>query len=147
MKQLLCVVDFSDSTAKVLEIAGRIASGYKAHLVVLFPYRLIDYAYRGDITALKLRLESEAKEKFQELKKNIPALQNVSCEFQPEIGFIFDRITSNLKKNKTEMIIIGQQQTVTINDLKGVSLQNLISGSKLPFVIVPEVKSPEAVLE
>lgn len=145
MKRLLCVIDLTEASARVLEIAGNIASGCKAHLVILFPYRLIDYGYRGDITALRRKLESEAYEKFQELKRNVPVLHTIPHEFQPEIGFIFDRIASNVKKNQVDMIVIGQQQTLAINDAKGVSLQSLISSFTLPYVIVPEERNPQPV--
>ena len=145
MKRILCVIDLTETSTKVLEIAADIASGCKAQLIILFPYRLIDYGYRGDITALRQKLESEAREKFQTLRTKVPSLQMISHEFQPEIGFIFDRIVSNIKKNQVDMIVIGQQQTLTINDIKGLSLQSLISSSTLPYVIVPEEKNAEPV--
>ena len=142
MKRILCVIDLTEASARVLETAGNIASGSNAHLLVLFPYRLTDFGYRGDMTALRQKLESEAREKFLALKQNVPVLHSISCEFQPEIGFIFDRIISNVKKSQVDMIVIGQLQTVAINDAKGISLQSLISSSTLPFVIVPEEKNP-----
>jgi hypothetical protein len=141
MKRILCVIDLTEASARVLETAGNIASGSNAHLLVLFPYRLTDYEYRGDMTTLRQKLESEAREKFLTLKRNVPVLHSISYEFQPEIGFIFDRIISNVKKSQVDMIVIGQPQTLAINDVKGISLQSLISSSTLPFVIVPDTKN------
>ena len=142
MKKILCVVDFAESTGKVLEVATRIAKAYDAHLIVLFPYRLIDYGYRGDIPSLKTKLEREAKEKFFDLKNKIPAMQEVSCEFQAEIGFISDRVSAHVRRNDLDMVIIGQQQNNLGTDSKGYNLHELISSSKLPFVVVPsEVRS------
>ena len=147
MTEILCVIDFSESSDKVLEVAARIANAWKAHLIALFPYRLIDYGYRGEMSSLKFRLDAEAREKFHELRKSIPIMEDLSCEFHPEIGFIADRINAYVRKNKIDMIIVGQWQTVNIKDVKEFDLQHLIADSKLPFVIVPrEVKHAVAVV-
>lgn len=144
MRQILCVIDFTESTGKVLEVAARIASACKAHLIVIFPYRLIDYGYQGNAASLKLKLESEAKEKFDNLRKKLPGMDKLSTEFQPEIGFISDRIKAHAAKDTIDMIIIGQDQTDSINETKGLNLQHLITHSKLPVVIVPVEVSAEA---
>src|SRR5687767_5568527 len=115
MKQILCVIDFTESSGRVLDLAAIIAHACRAHLIVLFPYRLIDYSHRGDMSSLKLKLESEAREKFFNLKKNLPHKEYLTCEFQAEIGFVADRISAHAKKNNIEMVIIGQQQTESGN--------------------------------
>ena len=38
MKQILGVVDFSEGTEKVLEVAADLANNNKANLIVLFPF-------------------------------------------------------------------------------------------------------------
>ncbi|HEY9487445.1 MAG TPA: universal stress protein [Chryseosolibacter sp.] len=141
MKQILCVIDLTESSGKVLEVGATISKACGAHMVVLFPYRLIHQGPRGDISSLKIRLETEAREKFRYLKGTISSMGEVSVEFQPEIGFIADRINAYVRKNNIDMIIVGQQLTDPTNDIKGFDLQTLISDSKSPFVIVPaEVK-------
>lgn len=145
MRQILCVIDLTGSSGQVLEVAAGMANSCKAHLIVMFPYRLIDYGYSGDITSLKAKLETEARQKFQQLKNKLPDFENLSCEFQPEIGFLADRISAHVKKRDIDMVVIGQQQSITTNDVKGFNLQQLIANSKLPFMIVPEEVSAEAV--
>ena len=137
MRQILCVIDLSESSGKLLDLAATIASACKAHLIVLFPYRLIDYTYRGDMASLKLKLETEAREKFQVFKQNLSLTENLSCEFQPEIGFIADRINAHVKHDSIDMVIVGLEETANTNDMKGFNLQNLIANSRLPFVVVP----------
>lgn len=139
----MCVIDFTDSSGKVLEVASRIANACSARLLILFPYRLIDHGFQGSLASLKQKLENEAREKFGALKKNIPVMERLSVEFQPEIGFISDRIKANLSRYPIDMIIVGQEQTDTPNDIKGFNLQALITKSQLPFVIVP-ADVPEA---
>lgn len=128
----------------MLEVAARIAIACKAHLIILFPYRLIDYGYQGDMAALKVKLESEARDKFNALRKNLPAADTLSCEFQPEIGFVSDRIKAHLNRESIDMIIVGQEQTIATNDIKGLNLQSLVSNSRLPVVIVPTEVDAEA---
>jgi hypothetical protein len=144
MKQILCVVDLSDSSGKVLEVAAGIGGAWKAHLVVLHPYRLIDYGHRGDMSTLRSRLESEAREKFYILQKSVPNMEAISYEFKPEIGFVPDRVVDYVKRNKIDMVVIDQPQTDPGNDLKSFNVQNLIRNSKVPFVIVPCEVNAEA---
>ena len=147
MREILCVIDLTESSGKVLEVAAGIANAYHSHLTVLFPYRLIDYGYNGEMATLKAKLETEARQKFLLQKKNLPIMDQVSYEFQPEIGFLADRINAHVKRDKLDMVIIGQQQSITTNDIKGFNLQNLITHSKLPFMIVPVEARTEAVVK
>ena len=142
MRQILCVVDFTESAGSVLEVAALITKACGARLIVLFPYRLIINGFQGDIPSLKSKLETEAKEKFAQLKKNF--LHDVSCEFVSEIGFTADRIEAHAKGKHISMVVIGQQQTIATNDIKTFNLQKLIANSRLPFLIVPAEVSVEA---
>ena len=144
MKQILCVIDFSDSAGRVWSVATGIASACGAKLIVLFPYRLIDYSHRGDVPSLKRKLETDAKEKFASLQSTNPETVNVPCEFHAEIGFMADRINAYVKRNTIDMVVVGQEATAGAVDTKGFNLQELISSSKLPFIIVPAAVKAEA---
>lgn len=145
MKRLLCVVDLTESAARVLDVAATIANACGAHLLVLFPYRLMDYELHGDLSLWRRRIEAEAMEKFNALKNAVPSLGTTSCEFHAEIGFVFDRVSSSVAKNEIEMIIIGQQQVRGIRERQGLTLENLVSTSMRPFLIVPQAKTAEPV--
>lgn len=135
MKQILCVVDFSEATEKVLEEAANLANASKAHMIILFPYRLISQSHADDMVSVRTTLESEAKKKFQNLKNTLQGLEKASCEFHPEIGFAAGRISAYLAKKYVDMVIIGEQQ---LNEGKnGSDLQNMISTSSVPLVVVP----------
>ncbi len=137
MRPILCVVDLSESSVKVLEVAARMAYANKTHLTILFPYRLISYVYKEDISQLKGKLEQEARDKFLVIQKQIEILDHIFFEFQAEIGFAVDRINSYVRQNKVDMIIISQSQANLINEVNGTALQNLIANSEIPFMIVP----------
>lgn len=137
MRPILCIIDLTESSPTVLDTAAKIASAFKTHLVILYPYRLIDYTYTGNISALNIKLISDAVAKFNILKQHGEFTSHLSYEFIPEIGFSADRITSYLKAGEADMIVIGQQQANAMNELNKSSLQDLIKISKLPFTIVP----------
>ncbi|HEY0656522.1 MAG TPA: universal stress protein [Chryseosolibacter sp.] len=143
MRPILCVIDLSETSLQVLEVAAKMAYAYKSHLTILFPYRLINNGYKGEIAKLKTTLEQEAKEKFLALKKHVPLLDQISFEFQPEIGFPADRINSFVKRNKVDCIVISQRQANLMNEVNHLTLQSLIANSKLPFTIVPEEMDTE----
>ncbi len=134
MKPILCVIDMMDTSAQILEVAGQMALAYKTSLNVLYPYRLIDSGFSGDVAKLKVKLEGEANQKFAALQKKINALQQVSCEFKPQIGFPEHLIQSQLKLNNVGMIIVGQ----AIGERNGIALQELISAAQLPCIIIPD---------
>lgn len=137
MKQILCVIDFSEETEKVLEEAANLADASKAHLIVLFPYRLIGQGHGDDMVALKTTLESEAQKKFQNLKNALPGLEKASCEFHPEIGFAAGRISAYLRKKYVDTVIIGEQQLNEGYNKNGADLPDMISASRVPFIVVP----------
>jgi nucleotide-binding universal stress UspA family protein len=144
MKQILCVVDLTESSGKVLEVAIRIAKAYGSSLLVLYPYRLITNGYSGDdIATLKLRLENVAREKFNDIIGK-SELKNLPCEFQPEIGFLADRISAHTRRKNIDMVIIAQLQSDMENDIRSFNLHKLISNSQIPFVIVPAEVNAEA---
>lgn len=144
MKQILCVVDLTESSGKVLKVAGRMAKAYDTGLLVLYPYRLIGNGHPDDnITSLKLRLETLAREKFHDIIGK-SGLENLPCDFQPEIGFLADRISAHARRKNIDMVIIAQQQSDKENDLRSYNLHNLISNSQIPFVIVPAEVNAEA---
>lgn len=144
MKQILCVVDLTESSGKVLEVAGRIAKAYGNGLLVLYPYRLIGNGYPGDnISSLKKRLETVAREKFHDIIGR-SGLESLHYDFQPEIGFLADRINAHAQRKNIDMVIIGQLQSDTENDIRSFNLHKLISNSQIPFVIVPAEVNAEA---
>jgi len=138
MRPILCVIDLSQSSAKVLEVAARMAHAYKLQLTILFPYRLINNGLSVDVAKLKTKLELEAKERFDHVKRLVPLLDHVSFDFQTEIGFTADRVGSFLRRNKADAIVIGERQANQMNEVNQLTLQALITTSKVPFTIVPE---------
>lgn len=138
MRPILCVIDLAQTSVQVLKVAARMVYAYKSHLTILFPYRLIDHQHRGEILTLKIKLEQEANEKFTSLKIQVPLLDEISYDFQAEIGFPADRINSYVRRNKVDLVVLSQRQANQMNEVNPMALPNLITNSRLPFTIVPE---------
>jgi hypothetical protein len=138
MRPILCVIDLTETSVKALEVAAKLAYVQKTSLTILFPYRLIDYGYRCEVSNLKTKLEDEAIENFFRLKKRVVLLNQLLYDFKPEIGFAGNVISSHVKRNKVDMVVISQRQANSINEVNNIALQNLIANSKLPFTIIPD---------
>jgi nucleotide-binding universal stress UspA family protein len=138
MRPILCVIDMSETSIKVLEVAARMAYANKTHLAILYPYRLINNGFRDDVSKLKAKLEQDARDRFEAIEKEVEALKLIAFDFHPEIGFAADRISSYLRRTKVDMIIVSQRQADSIGDINGLGLRNLITVSKVPFTIIPE---------
>jgi hypothetical protein len=143
MKPILCVVDLKEPCRKVVEIAASISSKCHAQLIILFSYRLINLGAESDMSTVKFTMDSKAKNKFNEFNQYL--LQNeIAYEFQSEIGFSADRISSYAKRNSIGMVIIGESQANNIKDDTSFTLGEFITDMKLPFLIVPDEVNVEA---
>lgn len=138
MKSILCVTDLTDSAVNVLGKATEMARAIQAHVVILFPYRLIGKNYSGNMAKLREELEQEAHDKFEELKHTVSGLDSLTYDFHPEIGFPVDQIKTYLQTTDVDMVAISQAQANSINETNSNSLQQLIAHSRLPFLIIPE---------
>ena len=145
MKPILCVVDLTEASLKVLEVAATIASAQKASLVILFSYRLINLEKINDTSKFRATMEELANEKFKKFEAEVLKAKGIPYEFQIEIGFLTDRINSHIRKDSAVMIVIGEKQASGIDESRSVTLQQFISSTNLPFVIVPQTESVEAV--
>jgi nucleotide-binding universal stress UspA family protein len=143
MKPILCVVDLKEPCQKVLEVAASIASKCHSHVIVLFSYRLINLGAEGDISSIKFIMDNEARNKFNELSKYL-SQNEITYEFQTEIGFNADRIRSYAKRDSVGMVIIGESQAYDINEGRSFTLWQFITDMKLPFLIVPDEVNVEA---
>lgn len=144
MEPILCVVDLTPSSQKVLEIAATVASACHAHLIILFSYRLVDLGRDADVLTLKASMDAKARSRFNELCAPVLDNKEVVYEFQTEIGFTADRIRTYINKKAVGMVVIGERQANDIDEHRSLTLREFISDMKLPFLIIPEEAKVEA---
>ena len=136
MKPILCVVDLAESCEKVLEAAVAAAKTGNLHVIILFVYRLIVRYKTDDVSTLKSEMETYAAERFRALETIISS-QDISYEFQVEIGFAADRITSYIKRGLAGSVIMSTEQVSMLDDFKVLTLREFLTETKTPFLVVP----------
>ena len=146
MRPILCVVDLTPSSEKVLEIAATVASACSARLIILYSYRLVDLGRDADVLISKASIDAKAKARFLELGASVLNKKRVVYEFQTEIGFTADRIRTFVNENSVGMVVIGERQANDIDEHRSLTLREFISNMKLPFLIIPEESPVEVIL-
>ena len=133
LKTILCTIDFSLSTRHSLEWAISIARHLRAHLSILYTYRLIQ-PRSGEIFNQKKVIEQEAKQKFEAIEKELLLDQGISYDFKVEVGFISDRIEDRAKRNSVDFVVIDKQMRTIITQE---SFQELMEHIHVPMLLVP----------
>lgn len=132
VKTILCTIDFSNSTRHSIEWAVSMARHMRAHLSILYTYRLIQP--RTDEVFLKKKvIEQEAREKFQVLEKEFLSKEGISYDFKIEVGFISDRIEDHAKKNTLDFVVMDKTMRTNSNE----SLDELMEHIHVPMLVVP----------
>lgn len=132
MKTILCTIDFSQSTRQSITWAVALATQLRAHLSILYTYRL-NQARAGEIITMKKVIEEEARQKFAELEKECLVNSGVSYDFSIEVGFVSDRIEDRAKKNPLDFLVMDKTMKVNSNE----SLEELMEHIHVPMLVVP----------
>jgi nucleotide-binding universal stress UspA family protein len=128
---ILCTVDFSDNSKKILGWAADLAQKLGKHLTVLHTYRLLNR--NEEALEMKRKLEADALKKFSALEKDILQGKRISYDFKSEVGFVSDRVKNRTKKNEIDLLVIGRNGYASDSE----SLKELMENISAPVVIVP----------
>lgn len=132
VKTILCTVDFSESTRHTLEWAVSLARHMRAHLSILYTYRLIQ-PRSGEILNIKKIIELEAKQKFEILDTEYLQRTGISYDFKVEVGFVSDRIEDRAKNNALDFLVMDK----TIRSNSNESFEELLEHIHVPMLLVP----------
>lgn len=131
-KTIVCTIDFSESTGQTIDWAVTMAQQLRAHLTILYTYRLIQ-SRGGEIVHLKKNIEEEAKKKFLVLEKNHLTGRGISYDFKIEVGFISDRIESLAKRNTLDFLVLDKSVKTNNNE----TVEELLEHIHVPMLLVP----------
>lgn len=134
--EVLCVIDFSESSKEALKSAIFLADQYKTPLTVLYPYRLTQVDINGDMSSTRRSMDQAANESFKKISESLLLNSAVHWQFRPEVGFFNDRIRAHSKKNKVGMLIVSKR-LVTINRE---NFMELIDQLQVPLMIIPQTE-------
>lgn len=129
---ILCAIDFSESSLDALKWAADLASNFKCHLTVLYPYRLVQTS-KEDVMEMKQKNMTLASEKFDVLKNDYLNEKVISFDFSAEVGFLADRIDDYLRKKSILMVVISKK----MGSFGEERLDDLIAQVKVPLMIIP----------
>jgi hypothetical protein len=129
---ILCTIDFSEDSKETLRWAAAMARSLKAHLTILYTYRLNKYG-EGQALQMKKKIVEEANRKFALLEKEILTGQNISYDFISEVGFVYDRIEDHAK-SKAVMFFVMDKNMISANQE---NYQEIVEHIQVPLVIVP----------
>ena len=130
-KTILCTIDLSESSKQAIQWAVTMALQLKAHLTVLYTYRLI--ARSGEIVQLKRQIEQEAQAQFQQLEKLYLEGRGISYDFRTEVGFVSDRIEDHAKKNNLNFVVMDKNLSADNNETFSEMMQHI----HVPTLLVP----------
>ncbi len=130
---ILCVIDFSDSSRKVLQWAVESAAYNRAHLTVLYPYRLTRLPFGESAVAMRKKIEEQAIKNFKTLETELLKDKNISYDFKSEVGFLSDRVEEHAKRNPLSCVVIDK----SIRSINRESFDDLVEHAHVPVVIVP----------
>jgi len=130
--KILCTIDFSDSSIQALRWAIMTAQQQKAHLTILYVYRLTK-PEKGEVIEMKKKIEVEAARNIAILEKELMQGQGITYDFRTEVGFVADRIEDYAKKNTVSCLVMDKAMSTGNKETFG----DLIEHIKVPLVIVP----------
>lgn len=135
---ILCAIDFSESSVQAFQYAVRLAVTTNSRLAILFSYRLIQTGQTEGVLGFKKKMETEAREKYQELERRVINGQNLPRVFITEIGFMADNLESYIRKNPIAMLVIGHSMYLSLNDQRGATFEKFLNTVNVPLLIVPD---------
>lgn len=131
-KNILCIIDFSESSIDALKCAADLSTHYKTPLSVVYPYRLVP-GQQEDAATVKKKNEAIAKKKFETIEQEVLNGKNLQVSFSPEIGFISDRIQDFAKKNTLLFVVMGKRMNSNTEE----NIMETLSSIKVPLVLLP----------
>jgi hypothetical protein len=131
-KTILCTTNFSTSSRHAVQWAVNLARQLKAHVTILYTYRLIK-SQNGEAVQLKKKIEEEAMQHFADLEQDVLEGQNISYDFRIEVGFMTDRVEHMLQKTPVNFLVMDKEMSAKNKE----SFEELVEHIKIPLVIVP----------
>ena len=131
-KTILCTIDFSPSSCQALKLAATLARDLKAHLTILYTYRLIRVR-NEELFDSKKKIEEEAAKNFISLEKEFLMDMDISYDFKTEIGFVADRVEAYSKKTPIGFFVIDKKMSFDSKE----TFNELLENMKVPILIVP----------
>ncbi len=131
-KEIICTVDFSESSKEALKWSVSLATLLRSHLTILFTYRLMN-SHDEEAVETKKKIEEAAFQKFIALKKDVLEGHDISYDFKVEVGFVSNRVKHYAIKHGVSFLVMGNK----MNSINKESFDELAESLQVPLVIIP----------
>lgn len=139
-KKILIPTDFSDASLKSMSYTVKMVSKWGAELIILHTFRLLDHNDGTDILQVKQNLEKIAIYNFNQLEADLLKASNLKYTFQNEVGFLSDRIISNVKKHNIDLVILCPDMQVKLADKKSEKdYDSMLKEVTCPVMLLPDI--------
>lgn len=144
IKRILVPVDFSDTSETALNQAFMLARLLKAELLLLHiisdsTFKFIGARDLKDVLPSTEDIEVKAKEKFEQLTREIQKKYPIQPNVFIEHGVVHDVIVEFANKNKIDLIIMGTHGVSGYKELfMGSNAQRVVTLSKLPVLTIQQ---------
>ncbi len=138
IKKVLLPTDFNYEITKSIPYAISLCRWTGAQLFILITYRLIENEdHPKDKKSIKSYLEEQARKKMEMIRQNCLGDDTIQCTFLLEVGFLADRIRSNINSQGIDLLIVDEQIEKIMDISVEVHQSALLNELSCPIMYVP----------
>jgi len=136
-KTILFPTDFTEESLKALHYVVELASACHSELIILHTYRLIgNGGVQENMLESKRRMEENARLEFQKMDAYMKD-SNLRYSFLSEIGFVSDRIVSNIKTYGVDLVVLCENMQKRIKERSEKGYKGILDKTSCPIMLVP----------
>lgn len=137
--KILFPTDFSNQSNLALKFVIDLAQQHNSDLIILHTFRLTGEGLEDEVLLnAKRDLEQDAINKFKTIENLHLKNANIGYMFQSEVGFISDRIISNVKTHKIDLLILCRSIQDKIMERAEKDSTCLSKKMTCPIILVPK---------
>ena len=142
MKKILVPTDFSKCALNATRYAAKLAQNFDSQIIMISGYQVpmpaADFSLSIDQDMVEV-FEEEAQENYLELKREIPELNSLSCEFKTKMALARDAILVSVQEEEPDLIIMGTHGQAGFGEkLLGSITASVIKQSQIPLIAIPD---------
>ncbi|MEP2771503.1 MAG: universal stress protein [Fulvivirga sp.] len=137
-KKILYPTDFSNKSLQGLNYVLKLSEINNAELILLHAYRLLGAgASTENLVAAKKMVEDNANLAFQKLDSDLLKDSQIRYSFISEVGFLSDRIVSNIKLYEIDLVVLCTEMQKTIIEKSDHEYKSLVNALSCPLMLMP----------
>lgn len=137
-RKILYPIDFSNKSLQGLNYVLKLSEINNAELILLHAYRLLGAgASTENLVAAKKMVENNANLAFQKLDSDLLKDSAIRYSFISEVGFLSDRIVSNIKLYEIDLVVLCTEMQKTIIEKSDHEYKSLVNALSCPLMLMP----------